>query len=654
MEVLLLSSLLIFPSCSNEPTIIQGEKGDKGEDGKSVVSISLQKTEGNVDTYVITYSDGTTSIFQVTNGVDGQQGIQGVPGKDGVSSTVTIGANGNWFINGVDFGISAKGEKGDKGDSPYVGPNGNWWVGENDTGISAYGNFDQNGLFYFLQDDGTYGVSVGSASNLSYISVPSVFNNKPVTRIVDYGFSGADSLRTISLPDTVNHIGKGAFAYCKNLTTVITNGMSPELTVIKTSKNYMVDGLSKSITVGMNAFIDTRLLTVEFNDVENFDEIEVNVYNYFGKLDSVNYSLKLNDKTDIESKGIIDLPYDSNYYSTSIHSKTFGLFRNSSIELVNESHRKTYELAGLAVTADEYIFAPLNASYPVLVYSLKLQEITDNGNIPSFVFLERNQAYNWSKLPYNLSYLPNVSRTEATAGNFWGLRPVMASYIKELHELNPTLIFNLYCVDIYAEVALEMLVTNQITETNWTLTMLSDGAGTAGLLNRTFAVDNPTKKLNEMINSWNSIKKEVFRSGKFDRDYIRRSLKHASSDVEFTNSYPYAILKAQSNVRWWVNRLRTGENLVPLASKDINFANAIISSVEQMYTNNLLSALDETGRINFKNLYHFSDDMFKESQDNGQKIMIILGTSWAGEASTFYDYLKMTLTHSLTKSKKLF
>ena len=173
--------------------------------------------------------------------------------------------------------------------------------------------------------------------------------------------------------------------------------------------------------------------------------------------------------------------------------------------------------------------------------------------------------------------------------------------------------------------------------------MLSDGAGTAGLLNRTFGIDNPTERLNEMIESWNSVKKSVFRSGKFDRGYIKNNLKYSSSDVEFTNSYPYAILKAQTNVRWWVNRLRTGENLVPIASKDMNFANGIISSVTQMYTNNLLSALDEEGKINFKNLYHFSDDMFKTSQENGQKIMIILGTSWAGEASTFYDYLKMTM-----------
>ena len=50
---------------------------------------------GNVDTYTITYTDGTTSTFTVTNG------------KDGVSPTITIGENGHWFVNDVDTGKNA-------------------------------------------------------------------------------------------------------------------------------------------------------------------------------------------------------------------------------------------------------------------------------------------------------------------------------------------------------------------------------------------------------------------------------------------------------------------------------------------------------------------------------------------------------------------
>ena len=35
--------------------------------------------------------------------------------------------------------IGLKGDKGEKGDTPYIGENGNWWIGDEDTGISASG-----------------------------------------------------------------------------------------------------------------------------------------------------------------------------------------------------------------------------------------------------------------------------------------------------------------------------------------------------------------------------------------------------------------------------------------------------------------------------------------------------------------------------------
>ncbi|MDR1917601.1 MAG: hypothetical protein LBQ05_01300, partial [Christensenellaceae bacterium] len=43
-----------------------------------------------------------------------------------------IGANGNWYIGGVDTEICAigsQGEQGANGLTPYIGENGNWWIG---------------------------------------------------------------------------------------------------------------------------------------------------------------------------------------------------------------------------------------------------------------------------------------------------------------------------------------------------------------------------------------------------------------------------------------------------------------------------------------------------------------------------------------------
>lgn len=103
-----------------------GNDGKDGKDGVSVLGISKTSSENGIDTYTVTYSDGHTDNFTVTNGKDGATGAQGIPGKDGHTPTITIGVNGNWYVDGVDTGYKAQGEtgatgaqgeKGDKGDT---------------------------------------------------------------------------------------------------------------------------------------------------------------------------------------------------------------------------------------------------------------------------------------------------------------------------------------------------------------------------------------------------------------------------------------------------------------------------------------------------------------------------------------------------------
>lgn len=75
-----------------------GTDGQDGATGNGIASIELTSTSGNVDTYTITYDNGDTDGFTVTNGVDGQNGADGVDGysptatveKVGTTSTITI------------------------------------------------------------------------------------------------------------------------------------------------------------------------------------------------------------------------------------------------------------------------------------------------------------------------------------------------------------------------------------------------------------------------------------------------------------------------------------------------------------------------------------------------------------------------------------
>ena len=123
---------------------------------KNVISIEKTDTNGNVDTYTVTCENGYSFSFEVTNGLNGEQGIQGEPGEDGHTPVITIGENGNWVIDGVDTGISSKGEKGDDGLTPFIGDNGNWRIGEIDSGVKAEGSDGEDGETPYIGENGNW------------------------------------------------------------------------------------------------------------------------------------------------------------------------------------------------------------------------------------------------------------------------------------------------------------------------------------------------------------------------------------------------------------------------------------------------------------------------------------------------------------------
>ena len=84
-------------------------KGEAGDDGNGIVSIAKTATSGLVDTYTITYTDGNTSTFNVTNGADGANGNKwyrgtGISGKAALptvyaGSGVANANSGDMFLN---------------------------------------------------------------------------------------------------------------------------------------------------------------------------------------------------------------------------------------------------------------------------------------------------------------------------------------------------------------------------------------------------------------------------------------------------------------------------------------------------------------------------------------------------------------------------
>ncbi len=181
-----------------------------------------------------------------------------------------------------------------------------------------------NGLIYTLNDDGeTYSVTGYSESDLpseivipaNYkgISVTAVGNNafssqnnlKKITvcngvqKIGDYAFQSCSNLAEVKLPDTVTEIGVGAFTSCifsefklpNNLTVISRRAFQQcdnlesiiipdSVTKIDNWAFFNCKSLKSAIIgsgvteIGMNAFIESPLITVEFKDAEGWARYE--------------------------------------------------------------------------------------------------------------------------------------------------------------------------------------------------------------------------------------------------------------------------------------------------------------------------------------------------------------------------------------------
>ncbi|MDR3264115.1 MAG: leucine-rich repeat protein [Clostridiales bacterium] len=100
----------------------------------------------------------------------------------------------------------------------------NWDQSGDYKSATLYAQWEVDSRYYGeLQFDpisGGYEVSIGTATNVPNIVIPATYNDQPVLRIKDNGFSGASQLKSISIPETLTSIGNAAFAHCGNLTTI--------------------------------------------------------------------------------------------------------------------------------------------------------------------------------------------------------------------------------------------------------------------------------------------------------------------------------------------------------------------------------------------------------------------------------------------------
>ena len=110
------------------------------------------------------------------------------------------------------------------------------------------------GLKFQLSDDGTSYILVGrgtSADNV--ISIPSTYNGLPVSAIADRVFFENYKLESVTIPESIQSIGKEVFAKCRKLTEVIFEN---EAQIIEIGQGAFYNCISlKEITMPKNLLV---------------------------------------------------------------------------------------------------------------------------------------------------------------------------------------------------------------------------------------------------------------------------------------------------------------------------------------------------------------------------------------------------------------
>ena len=298
----------------------------------------------------------------------------------------------------------------------------------------------------------------------------------------------------------------------------------------------------------------------------------------------------------------------------------------------------------VAVYADEYNFASLNGTFPVVYFTLDMYSMGEDAqpaaftestkglpimkDVPTFVSLERVKAYSWEDLPENVYPLPMLSEEEVNTIDFHGNNEKMAAYIKELYEINPASFFNFYCVDNYAELVLRFFTAQNIPDDSFRATLISDGTATAVNFQLAFEGEDASEVFKKMSAEWSRIKAAA-KNG--DEDFLE-NVYLGNEDYSILSKYPMVMAAVEDNIQLWVSRdLFT--NLTP--SQDVKNVIATLKFTGDLKIfgiNDMLSILDEKQQAHLKTLFHFDGQMF-DGTPEGKETLVIIGSSPAGESS---------------------
>lgn len=301
------------------------------------------------------------------------------------------------------------------------------------------------------------------------------------------------------------------------------------------------------------------------------------------------------------------------------------------------------EKISVNVSADEYNIAPITDTMPVTLFTLSLQELTNNGSIPTFVWFKRSGAWDWNKLPQGVYAMP-VAGDRLLNADETVMYSKTKAWVKELYEINKDAKFHFFFSDYFAQGYLDMTMGNKIPAENYNVYLLSDGTASFKYYNDHFNNADAETEYNRMAAQWATLKQQVATNGSYD---YNSNYAISANDLR---EYAYVIATEETNVEWWLTGNKDNRVFAP---NNAEFFQKLKDNekIKTMSLNTLLTAIKEREDNEFltetklKTLYKFSDTTFEKAVEENKKIMIILGTynEYDGTEYNRNEYIMATM-----------
>ena len=329
------------------------QKEVKINDGRGIVSILKTATSGNIDTYTITYTDDTTSTFEVTNGIDGTDGrgivsiektgttglvdIYTITYTDNTTSTFNV-ANGKGITNIEKISTNLLVDTyrisfNDGTTQDYEITNGKGIVSIEKT--STEGLTDIYTITYNDETTATFNVvngkgivSIEKTSTSGYVDTYTITYNDGTTSTYEVTNGEVSQAQLDALQDELNY-----YKTIVNALPKIT-GSGTSITLNNTAdsilSNVLNPNLSQDTTTGKNLCpvnsltptYNTTTTLIDFGEDKTFDSITLS-FIFNGSYSQVTnvawFDLRKNDEThNYLSPNTFNLTRDTNYTNTQL------------------------------------------------------------------------------------------------------------------------------------------------------------------------------------------------------------------------------------------------------------------------------------------------------------------------------------------------